>query len=182
VTEAYAIRAEHSRDTNDIAALHRAAFGEDDPVPALVEGLRRVAAPLPTLSFVAVDPTGRIIGHVMLSHGWLDAPDRLVDVLVLSPLAVLPEAQRRGVGTALLAHAVAEAGRTAAPLLCLEGSPTYYGKRGFEPAHLYDIGAPSRRIPRAALQIVRLAAFDPAMTGTIVYRDVFWEHDCVGLR
>jgi putative acetyltransferase len=29
---------------------------------------------------------------------------------------------------------------------------------------------------------VRLSAYEPWMTGTVVYPDVFWRHDAVGLR
>ncbi|HET7305799.1 MAG TPA: hypothetical protein VFJ12_14755 [Segeticoccus sp.] len=33
-----------------------------------------------------------------------------------------------------------------------------------------------------AFQVRRLPAHEPWMTGTLVYPDVFWELDCVGLR
>lgn len=41
------------------------------------------------LSFVA-ELRGQVVGHVQLSKSWLDAPKRLVEVLVLSPLGVVP--------------------------------------------------------------------------------------------
>lgn len=130
---------------------------------------------------VAVDDE-EVVGHVGLSHGWLDARQELVDVLVLSPLGVLPERQGGRIGAALLAAAVAEADRLGAPLVVLEGDPGYYSRYGWAPAASYGIEAPSRRIPAPACQVVALAAHEPWMTGRIVYRDVWWEHDAAGLR
>ena len=118
----------------------------------------------------------------MLSHGWLDAPQQMIDILVLSPLGIAKAAQGNGIGTALLAHAAAAARRTPAPILFLEGNPAYYGPRGFEPSKPCGIRSPSLRIPEPALQMLRLPAYRPEMTGTLVYRDLWWELDCVGLR
>ncbi|MEM9551166.1 MAG: N-acetyltransferase [Pseudomonadota bacterium] len=176
------IRPETPDDIAPIAKLHRAAFGPDEPIPQLVERLRALSAALPTLSFVACEAAGPVVGHVMLSHAWLDAPDRLIDILVLSPLGVATHAQRNGVGTALLAHAVTEAARTPAPILILEGDPGYYGPRGFEPATALGLRAPSLRIPDRAMQLVRLPGYRAGMTGSLVYRDLWWDLDCVGLR
>ena len=41
---------------------------------------------------------------------------------------------------------------------------------------------PSLRIPDAAFQVLRLPGYEPWMTGTMVYSEVFWRHDSVGLR
>ena len=41
---------------------------------------------------------------------------------------------------------------------------------------------PSRRIPRAAFQVVVLPGHEPWMVGPLVYCDAFWSQDSVGLR
>jgi len=38
------------------------------------------------------------------------------------------------------------------------------------------------RIPDPAFQSVRLPAYRPWMTGTLVYSETFWRHDAIGLR
>jgi putative acetyltransferase len=124
----------------------------------------------------------RVVGHVMLSACWLDALPRLVDVLSLSPLGVLPEFQRRGIGTRLVEHALAEADGRRVPLVFLEGSPQYYGKRGFADATKLGFRPPTLRYPPGAFQVARLPSYEEWMTGTFVYSDVFWALDCVGLR
>jgi putative acetyltransferase len=132
-------------------------------------------------SLVAVQD-GLVVGHVGLSHSWLDARRELVDVWVLSPLSILPDRQGSGIGTRLVAAAVEEARAREAPLLFLEGDPGYYGARGFDRASEHGFAAPSSRTPEPAFQVVRFAGYGAWMTGQVIYRDVWWRHDCAGLR
>lgn len=175
------IRRERAADTGMVRDVVARAFGPGEPVPGLVDRLRDSGAGRDGLSFVAV-AGGDVVGHVMLTRSRLDAPRRLVEVLVLSPLSVAPERQAAGIGTALVRHAIAQAEATAFPLLFLEGSPRYYGRRGFESAGPLGFRRPSLRTPEPAFQVRRLPAHEPWMTGTLVYPDVFWDLDCVGLR
>jgi putative acetyltransferase len=123
-----------------------------------------------------------LAGLVQLSRGWLDAPPRLVEVLVLSPLGVLPELQGRGIGAALVRAGIDAAERLGDPLLFLEGSPRYYSRFGFSAGREHGFLRPSQRIPEAAFQVVRFAGWQHWMVGALVYPDVFWRHDAVGLR
>ncbi|MER5966514.1 N-acetyltransferase [Streptomyces sp. NPDC002057] len=175
------IRQETTDDHRDVREVHTRAFGDGDRVPGLVEALRVAEAAWAPMSFVAV-VDDRVVGHVLLSATRLDAPRRIVDVLSLSPLGVVPEFQGQGIGTRLLAHALEAADRQGVPLVFLEGSPHYYGTRGFEAAGAVGFRSPSLRIPEAAFQVARLSAHEPWMTGTFVYSEAFWAFDCVGLR
>jgi putative acetyltransferase len=156
------------------------SFG-DAVVADLAEALQDAPAGVDGLSFVA-DLDGGIVGHVQLSKSWLDAPRSLVEVLVLSPLAVAPECQRHGIGGRLVIHALDEAARLGAPMVFLEGSPRYYRRFGFQTASQRGFTAPSVRIPDAAFQVVLLPSAEPWMTGALVYAEQFWAFDCVGLR
>jgi putative acetyltransferase len=123
-----------------------------------------------------------LAGHVQLSRGWVDAPERLVDVVILSPLGVLPAHQRHGVGRALCAAALAQARQLDAPAVFLEGDPAYYSRLGWEPGRAHGFAPPSTRIPDAGFQVVVLPGWQSWMTGALVYNDTFWAFDCVGLR
>jgi putative acetyltransferase len=125
---------------------------------------------------------GEVVGHVGISHCWIDARRELVDACMLSPLSTSPERQRAGIGTALVAAAVDAARGLDRPALFLEGSPAFYGARGFEPATAHGFEAPSRRVPPPAFQVVLLAEQPPWMTGRVVYPEVWWRHDSTGLR
>jgi len=167
-------------DADAVRDVHRRAFGEERVV-RLVDALRVAPAAFTPISLVA-ELDGQLVGHVLLSASRLDAPPRLVDVLVLSPLGVLPEHQHQGIGTALVAEALQAAEATGAPLLFLEGSPHYYGERGFREGAALGFRKPSLRIPDAAFQVAPLRSYEPWMTGTLVYSEPFWANDCVGLR
>jgi putative acetyltransferase len=173
------VRPETPQDHDAVRWVVSAAFG-DEPVADLLDGLRTSSA-WRGLSFVA-EVDGRLAGHVSYTRGWLDAADRLLDVLVLSPLSVDPRVQRRGVGSMLVRRTLALLRERPEPLVFLEGSPAYYGRLGFRPGSSVGLTPPSSRIPPAAFQFVPLASYEPWMRGALVYPDAFWEHDSVGLR
>ena len=175
------VRQERAEDHAAVREVHTQAFGDSERVPALVDALRAASTTLPPLSLVATIGD-RVVGHVMLSACRLDALPRLVDVLSLSPLGVLPEFQRRRIGTRLVAHALAGADSRGIPLVFLEGSPHYYGKRGFADATKLGFRPPTLRYPPGAFQVAKLSSYEEWMTGTFVYSDAFWALDCVGLR
>jgi putative acetyltransferase len=172
------VRPEDGDDPDETAAIGTvvaAAFGSTAEA-VLVERIRASAGYAPEASLVA-DAGGRIVGHVMLSRVALaegEHADAIRPILCLSPLAVAPEWQRRGVGSALVAEAVDVAERAGEPLVVLEGSPAYYGRLGFEWSvpHGITIDLPSWAPPEAA-QVRRLANYDPAYRGRLVSPPAF---------
>jgi putative acetyltransferase len=123
-----------------------------------------------------------VLGHALLTRALLDAPRRLVEVQVLSPLAVLPAHQGEGIGAALVRAGLQVLTERAVPVVFLEGDPRYYSRLGFGDGEEQGFRTPSLRIPGPAFQARCLPAHEPWMTGTLVYPDVFWRHDAVGLR
>ena len=177
------VRDEVPSDIAAVHALHRAAFThEADQIDALVDDLRRSLTSEPGLSLVAVDEDNEVLGHAMFTRSLLDAPARLVDVQVLSPVGVRPDMQGRGVGSALIRHGINTLAARGVPAVFLEGSPHYYSRFGFEPGTDHGFRRPSLRIPKPAFQVLLLPAYEPWMTGTLVYLQDFWHHDLVGLR
>jgi putative acetyltransferase len=175
------LRIEQDTDHAAVGAVHREAFGGEHgaTVATLVDALRRDDPA--ALSLVA-EEAGAVAGHVMFTRVVLDAPPCLVPVQVLSPLGVTPQWQRRGLGAALIKEGLRILDERGVPLVFLEGDPAYYVRAGFEPGGGFGFRKPSLRIPDGAFQVVRLSAYEPWMTGTLVYSDAFWRHDCVGLR
>jgi putative acetyltransferase len=162
-------------------AVVAAAFGEpsDGRVVRMMRALRAGGAARGSLVAVVDE---ELVGHVGLSRGWVDARRELVAVVVLSPLSVRPDRQRHGVGTALVAAALETAGHRGAPAVFLEGSPDYYGRRGFSSASALGFDRPSTRIPDPAFQVALLSSYQPWMVGRLIYPEAFWTTDTVGLR
>lgn len=175
------IRPERPDDQAAVRDVVLRAFDGQERVANLADALRSSGAYVDGLSFVAAYGE-ELVGQVMLTRSLLDAPRKLVDVLVLSPIGVVPEWQGKGIGSRLIQHAFAVAGERSEPLVFLEGDPGYYSRFGFEPGEAVGFRRPSLRIPEWAFQVRRLAAYQPWMTGTLVYPDTFWHLDCVGLR
>ncbi len=166
------IRPEAPADGPAIAAVVESAFGS--PVEAqLVEAIRASSSYVPELSLVA-EVDGEVVGHVMVSHALLDTGERTLPIAMLSPLAVHPSAQRRGIGSALVREATARADDRREPLVVLEGDPAFYGRLGFEHSLRYgiNIALPSWA-PAEAAQVMRLAGYDPALRGRVVYPPAF---------
>jgi putative acetyltransferase len=170
--------AEHDRPGID--AVVRAAFDDGGEVADLVVDLRTSGAIEVELVAVEREDGEAVVGHVALERGWVDAEEVLLDVLVLSPLSVAPSHQRRGLGTGLIEAALEAARERGESYVFLEGSPDYYGHRGFERAGSRGFLRPSERIPGPAFQVAVLE--DSGATGRLVYPDAFWRHDMVGLR
>ena len=169
-----------ARDGDPVVAVVREAFADQgQQVSALWAELEQSDS---LRSSIVAARDGEVVGHVGLSHAWLDARRELVDVWLLSPLSVVPAERGAGIGTRLVAAAVDAARASGTPLLFLEGDPGYYGARGFERADRHGFAPASARTPGPALQVVRFDSHEKWMTGQLVYRDVWWRHDSAGLR
>jgi putative acetyltransferase len=171
------IRPQRPSDLSYVREVLTRAF--EDPA---VLGLEAALESRPdSFGFVAV-VEGQVVGQVRVTGGWIDAESRLVDILVLSPLSVMPAFQRHGIGTALTRHAVEQGDSMGAPAVFLEGSPAFYSRLGWRPAAELGVTPPSVRTPAPAFQAVRLGRWEDGMRGALVYPEPFWAHDCVGLR
>ena len=180
----FLVRPEQPVDRESVLRVIAAAFGaggreeHGTDVAAIWDGLGRHRR-----AGLVAEQGGHLLGHVGLSRGWVDARRELVEVWVLSPLSVEPQRQREGIGTLLVAAAIETARGSGVPVLFLEGSPFYYGARGFERADRHGfLPASLERTPRAAFQCVRFDGHEDWMTGQLVYPSVWWERDAAGVR
>jgi putative acetyltransferase len=143
-------------------------------VAGLVDALRRSPAFIPGLSLVAtVD--GVVVGHVLLTAAELvDEREVQHDVLVLSPLSVLPQQQRRGIGAALVREALARADAEGEEMIVLEGSPRYYPRFGFRDSRTLGISMelPGWAPPEAGMACP-LSAYRPSTRGRLIESQPF---------
>jgi putative acetyltransferase len=175
------IRVMRPEEFGTMRGLSVSAFGGDPQIGVLLDNLHESWAWDDALSFVA-ELDGGLVGQVLYTHAFLDAPNRLVDVLVLSPIGVRPDQQGRGIGSLLIRETLTRLGPSAESMVFLEGSPRYYPRFGFQRALDLDFTPPSVRIPPDAFMVYRLPKYETWMIGALVYPDAFWRADAVGLR
>ena len=133
------LRAEGPADVEPVDRVNREAFGQEDEA-LLVARLRGSDAFIPELSIVA-EEDGKVVGHILFSRVELDPPSAL-RVISLAPMSVLPQHQRRGIGSALVERGLEVANGLGEEVVVLVGHPEYYPRFGFEPASKYGLTNP----------------------------------------
>jgi putative acetyltransferase len=117
----------------------------------LVHLLRDHKDYLPEFSYVAVHEN-KIIGNIFYAKSHLiNEKDEKLDTLTFGPVSVLPEFQRKGVGSALIQHTVAIAKQRKFPGIIIYGYPANYCKHGFKNAKDYQISTADGKFPYSML-------------------------------
>ena len=165
------IRPERDGDADAIRAVNDAAF-EGTVEGGIVDDLRGTDHWIDGGSLVAEDEAGRIIGHVLLSVGDLVGDDGNRRIWMLGPIAVAPDHQKQGVGSALMKRAIGLAIERAQPVICLLGHASYYPRFGFEPARAIGI-EPPRPWRDPNWLVLRLPAWEPSLRGTAHFAPAF---------
>jgi putative acetyltransferase len=128
------IRPETEADRAAVRAVNEAAF-ETSAEADLVEALRARSVAL--VSLVA-EVDGKIVGHILFSPVSLKEHAHL-NVKGLGPMAVMPDCQRKGVGSALVREGLACCKNLGSCAVVVVGHPEYYPRFGFAPASRYSL-------------------------------------------
>ena len=161
------IRPESERDCTAIRKLHSEAFRSDEEA-CLVDRLRRTGAL--AVSLVAEDEQ-QVIGHIALSPMQRRADQPVT--LGLGPLAVVPERQNEGVGSALVEAAIEEARAEGVGALFVLGHPDYYPRFGFLPANHRGIQCVYEGPPEAFMVIELQPEGLRGYSGVVRYHEAF---------
>jgi putative acetyltransferase len=160
------IRGETSSDAQIIEAVTASAF-LDAPHTShteqyIVNALRR-AGKL-TVSLVA-EADGIVIGHVVISP--VSISDGASGWFGLGPISVLPQHQRRGVGSQLMREALRLLRDRGASGCVVLGEPEYYSRFGFQAdPNLVLPGVPSEYFQTISFELSR-------PRGTVTYHGAF---------
>jgi putative acetyltransferase len=123
---------ENPVDVAAIRDLNRRAFGQDQE-GNIIDALRSNGGCL--LSLVAL-LNDRLVGHIMYSP---ISVGNDVTGAALGPMAVLPEYQRRGIGSQLVKAGNQKLKDAGCPFVIVVGHPNYYPRFGFTPASAHGI-------------------------------------------
>jgi putative acetyltransferase len=162
------VRAEKEADKVAIQALTDAAFGT--PAESGLVAAVRVQA-RPVISLVADDGVA-IVGHIMFSPVALPGYPEL-RIMGLAPMAVLPEQQRKGIGSVLVRTGLERCRRLGFGAVVVLGHPEYYPRFGFSPAARFGLGC-DYRVPEEAFMAMELQpGYLHDAAGTIKYHAAF---------
>ena len=147
------VRHERQGDEDAITRVHDRAFGQltESRIVAAVRQAGRAV-----ISLVAVGPSG-IVGHVLFTPLAVDSPGPPISALALGPMAVLPEVQRSGVGSRLVAAGLEACALTGCQFVAVIGHPGYYPRFGFRPGETYGLRS-EFAVPDDVFMIAELTA------------------------
>jgi len=132
------IRLENPDDHEAIRQVNRLAFGGDDEA-RLVDALR--CEGYVRLSLVA-EADGEVVGHTLFSDLPIIGESTTVSALALAPVAVLPEYQRQGIGSALIHRGLQICRDEGHRIVVVLGHPNFYPRFGFSPGLARHLQSP----------------------------------------
>jgi putative acetyltransferase len=114
-------------DYQGVFAVEQAAFGREDEA-RLVEALRAKDE----IDFECVARAhSQVVGHIAFSPLLLERDEETLRGSALAPLAVTPEWQRKGVGSALTRMGLEFCASRGVDVVVVVGEPAYYVRFGF---------------------------------------------------
>jgi putative acetyltransferase len=165
------IRLEKYGDAAAIRRVNELAFARSVEAD-IVDKLRANCAEC--LSLVADD--GGVVGHILFTPAAIVGAGRRVAGMGLAPMAVLPERQRRGIGSMLARKGIDMLHESGCPFVIVLGHPEYYPRFGFEPASQRGIACQWEGVPDEAFMILMLdAGTMDGVSGVAKYREEFNE-------
>lgn len=170
------IRAETPDDNDAIRRLIVDAFadcelghnGEAD----LVDQLRNECDGL--LALVAIDGD-TIVGHILFSPVSVQIANGIVQGMGLAPMAVQPNRQQTGIGTALVESGLKQLTANGCSFVVVLGHPEYYPRFGFRPGREHGLSHGFDGIPQDVffVNILDQNAVQSFANGTAIYRPEF---------
>ena len=146
---------------------------EGKMVRSLVEEIRSKRFYVPDLELIMVDEADEVIGYAMFSRFHLEGKYEN-ELLLLSPVAVKTELQRRHISKELIEFGFEKAKEMGYKAVIVEGNPANYRARGFVTSALHGIVA-AESVGLPAVECLMVKELVPGglsgIRGTVAYSD-----------
>ena len=166
------IRDERKEDYKDIKSLNDLAF--QGPVEGeIVDKIRSSSTDI--VSLVAADEN-LIIGHIFFSPVTVISGEGEIKGMGLGPMAVLPEFQNKGIGSALVKEGLKILRNKDCSFVIVLGHKDYYPRFGFEAASKFGLSSQWEGVPDEAFMVLFLdKSLAGRVSGVVSYRPEFNE-------
>jgi putative acetyltransferase len=162
------IRPEQPGDWLAVHRVNELAFDSHVEVD-LVDALRQQ---VPNLVSLVAEHEGSIVGHILFSPVTLSSRPEL-QIMGLAPMAVAPQHQRTGIGTALVNAGLDRCRKIGVGAVAVLGHAAYYPRFGFLAAKRFGIGC-EYNVPDEVFMVLELRpGFLDDVSGVIKYHDAF---------
>lgn len=144
----------------------------------LVHKMREHNDFLSVLDYVAIIDK-KIVGNIMyVKSAILNELNEKIDTISFGPVSVLPEYQRKGIGSALLQHSLREAKDKEYKAVIIEGHPKNYCKYGFKSSKDYTISNIAGKYPYSLLVLPLVDGIFEGHTWKYVESEVYnWDEN-----
>lgn len=158
------IRHARAADHAAIRAVNLAAF----PQAAEADLVERLRADGDAVFELVAEAGGEVVGHILFSRLWADSVNLY---LALAPMAVAPDKQGQGLGSALVRAGLEFCKECGAHGVVVLGHPDYYSRFGFSADAAAQVASPYRGSPAFMALGLEEGAFDAPLT--LAYPDAF---------
>lgn len=141
------VRLEEAKDCRRVEEITKLAFSYPGRIERgqigcpfehwIVHELRKRDGIL-ALSLVA-EVDGTLVGHIICSNAIVKTDDKALSVLNFGPISVLPEYQKKGIGSALIKAMIEKARILGYGAILFFGRPEYYPQFGFKEASEFGV-------------------------------------------
>ena len=160
-----------------VEAIYPLAFPDEDLVPLLRDLWRE---PEHILSLVA-ERDDVLVAHAIFTRCSL-SPEP-ASLALLGPIAVQPDQQGRGAGSALILEGFRRLREEGAAMVCVLGDPAYYSRFGFEASRSVEPPYSASDLPgewEGAWQSIVLAVTGAGLRGRLLV-PAAWDHESLWL-
>lgn len=163
------LRNERPDDLEPIRAINRQAFKGEAEVH-LIDQLRRDGDIV--LSLVAL-VNGEAVGHILFSELESLTHGGSIKAVALAPMAVKPEFQEHGIGSALVERGLAICRELGYTVVVVLGHPDYYPRFGFSAEKAQALQSPYAMLGSAYMALDLVPGALDGVEGTVRYPEAF---------